>query len=374
MEQKKITTLIENLNDRNKELNCLYKVDEVLNDFEQELEEVFKKIFSIVPSGWRYSDICETQIIFENQSYQSENYKHTELKQSNRIIVDDTEVGEISVVYIKPIKTDRRIFLPEEISLLSTIAAKLSNYILLKRLRSTIKELESTNKKKKAIVTENNQLVNWLTELSLSKKEIEQFSRVQIRFKKGETMCKQGSITSYIMLLSEGLAKNYLEGTQERGFNFSIVKPFDFIGLSSLYGSSTYHFSGAALTPCTVYIIENGMLKQTIVQNPEFAQKVLKWYCNTTERHLKRLSCIANKQALGRIAEILLYLREDIFQSNIIKGYISRKDIAELAAMSTESAVRILSDLKKDNIINIMHNNDIEIADEKILKTLSLAG
>jgi CRP/FNR family transcriptional regulator len=374
MEQKKITTLIENLNDRNKELNCLYKVDEVLNDFEQEPEEVFKKIFAIIPSGWRYSEICETQIIFENQSYQSENYKNTELKQSNKIIVDDAEVGEISVVYIKPIKTERRIFLPEEISLLSTIAAKLSNYILLKRLRSTIKELESTNKKKKAIVTENNQLANWLTELSLSKKEIEQFSRVQIRFKKGETMCKQGSITSYIMLLSEGLAKNYLEGTQERGFNFSIVKPFDFIGLSSLYGSTIYHFSGAALTPCTVYIIENEMFKQTIIQNPDFAQKVLKWYCNTTERHLKRLSCIANKQALGRIAEILLYLREDIFQSNIIKGYISRKDIAELAAMSTESAVRILSDLKKDNIINIIHNNDIEIVDEKILKTLSLAG
>jgi CRP/FNR family transcriptional regulator len=216
-------------------------------------------------------------------------------------------------------------------------------------------------------------LYKWLKDLGLKEEEIEKFTRVQIKFKKGETMCKQGSITSYIMLVSEGLSKNYLEGNQERGFNFSIVKPFDFIGLSSLYGSSIYNFSGSALTPCTVYIIENSLMRTTILNNPEFTRNILDWYCTTTERHLKRLSCIANKQSLGRMAEILLYLKEDIFNSNLIKGNISRKDIAELAALSTESAVRILSELKKDNIINIINNN-IEIVDEKLLKTLSLAG
>ncbi|MFH0865707.1 MAG: helix-turn-helix domain-containing protein, partial [Bacteroidota bacterium] len=120
--------------------------------------------------------------------------------------------------------------------------------------------------------------------------------------------------------------------------------------------------------------IENNLFRQTIESNPVFSQNIFKWYCNTTERHLKRLSCIANKQALGRMAEILLYLKNDIFNSNLIKNYITRKDIAELAAMSTESAVRILSDFKKDNIINIENNNDIEIINEKILRTLSIAG
>ena len=176
------------------------------------------------------------------------------------------------------------------------------------------------------------------------------------------------------MLITEGFSKNYLEGIQERGFNFSIVKPYDFIGLSSLFTTNLYFFSGAALTPCTVYIIENEIFKQTIIKNIDFAQEIFKWYCNTTERHLKRLSSVANKQALGRIAEVLLYLKNDIFKSNIIKGSISRKDIAELAAISTESAVRILSELKKDNIINMVNLNDIEIVDEKLLKTLSIAG
>ena len=372
IDQDNITSLIKNLDERTKELNCIYQVNEVLNDFDSEIEVILKKVIEIIPNGWRYTDICKTRIVYDNLELFSEGYKDTELKLTSNILIDNKIVGEISVIYVKPIKTEKRIFVNEEISLLNTLASKLSNFFLLKRMRQTIKEIESQN----SIISSSKEdsLYKWLKDLSLSEQEIEKFTHVQIKFKKGETMCKQGSITSYIMLLSEGFSKNYLEGIQERGFNFSIVKPFDFIGLSSLFGSTIYNFSGAALTPCSVYIIENNLFKNTILSNTEFALNVFKWYCNTTERHLKRLSCIANKQSHGRMAEILLYLKEDIFNSNIIKGNISRKDIAELAALSTESAVRILSELKKDNIINIINNNDIEIIDEKLLKTLSLAG
>jgi CRP-like cAMP-binding protein len=371
-EEQKISSLLQNLDERNKELNCIYLVDEALNDFDSEIESVMTNVVKIMPSGWRFTDICKAKITFNNIEIYSEGYKDTELKISSKIITDNKVIGEVSIVYVKPIKTEKRIFLTEEVSLLSTIASKLSNFFLLKKLRETIKKMEEQNNVQHTGKEEA--LEHWLADMGLGKEEIPRFTHVEIFFKKGETMCKQGSITSYIMLLSEGLSKNYLEGTQEKGFNFSIVKPFDFIGLSSLYGTTTYYFSGAALTPCKVYIIENNLFRQTIESNPVFAQNIFKWYCNTTERHLKRLSCIANKQALGRIAEILLYLKNDIFNNNLIKNYISRKDIAELAAMSTESAVRILSDLKKDNIINIVNNNDIEIINEKILRTLSIAG
>jgi CRP-like cAMP-binding protein len=371
-EEQNINSLINNLDERTKELHCIYHVDEALNDFDSDIELVLEKVIALIPEGLRFTDICKAKITYEGLELISDGYKETELKLSSRIMIDNKVVGEIAVVYIKPIKTEKRIFLIEEITLINTIATKLSNFFLLRRLRQTIKEIEGQSGVKAAHGEDS--LYTWLKDLCLTDEEIEKFTHIKIKFKKGENMCKQGSITSYIMLLSEGLSKNYLEGIQERGFNFSIVKPYDFIGLSSLYGSVLYNFSGAALIPCSVFIIENNLFKKTIQNNPEFAQNILKWYCNTTERHLKRLSCIANKQSLGRMAEILLYLKDDIFNSNIIKGYISRKDIAELAAISTESAVRILSELKKDKIINIINNNDIEILNDKLLKILSMAG
>ncbi|NVO03770.1 MAG: Crp/Fnr family transcriptional regulator [Bacteroidetes bacterium] len=376
MEQEKIKSLQDNLSDRNKELHCLYAIDEVLNDFDSDSLIVFNKIIDLIPVGFRHSEICKAKLQINEEAFISENYKVTELTISSKIIIENREIGELSVVYVKPIKTINRIFSEEEVTLLNTIAFKISNYINHRNLRITINELKGKKSAKKNIEVEtvNSNLILWLKSLNLTEKEIEQFTKIQIKFKKGETMCKQGSITSFIMLIGEGLSKNYLEGNQERGYNFSIVKPFDFIGLSSLYSSTTYYFSGAALTPCSVYIIENSVFKKAIANNAEFAQEILKWYCYTNERHLKRLSCIANKQALGRIAEILLYLKDNIFESNTINSYITRKDIAELAAMSTESAVRILSDLKKDKIISTNSNNDIEIIEEKLLRAISFAG
>ena len=99
----------------------------------------------------------------------------------------------------------------------------------------------------------------------------------------------------------------------------------------------------------------------------------MKYYCNNFEQLFNNLSNIAFKQSLGRISEVLLYLSEDIFKNTLIPNTITRKDIAELAGVSTENAVRILSELKNDNLINIT-STGIEIINSKMLRTFSIAG
>ena len=371
--KENIKDLLNNLDLRTKELNCVYKIDDVLTDFSADLEDVLKRLVEVVPVGWRYSDICKVQVLCNNLTVSSEGYKNTQLKIISKIFAEDKEIGEVRLVYIQPIRMEKGIFLPSEVQLLKTIADKIGNFTLYQKLRKSISELEKQKEAEFVSSQEEEPVVAWLRKHDLNDDEIEQMTKIKIKFKKGETICKQGAITSYIMLASEGLSKNYLEGTQERGFNFKIVKPFDFIGLSSLFGNTVYHFSGAAIIPCTMYLVDIETFKEIISNNRKFTEHVMSWYCKTTEGHLKRLSCVGNKQSLGRISEILLYLYEDVFKKGLIESTISRKDMAELAGMSTESAVRILSELKKDKIIKT-HSKGIEILDAKLLMTLSLAG
>jgi CRP/FNR family transcriptional regulator len=376
MEQKdnKLESLINNLNERNKELNCLYKVDDLFKNTEQPLENLLKDLMDIIPYGFRYSDICAIKINYGELEVASSRFKDTALKMQVPITVEDKPQGHITVVYTKTIKSEKGIFLTEEHKLLKTIAEKLGNFILYQQMRASLEQLSQENQFSDANKTQSRQkLVNWLYEYNLTKDEVEKLTQFKVNFKKGETICKQGAITSYVMLLAEGLTKNYLEGNQEKGFNFKIVTPFDFIGLTSLYGNNRYLFSGTALTPSTIYMIEKPVIKEIIGNNPDFAAGIMGWFSRTTEYHLKRLSCIANKQSLGRISEILLYLMEDVFSSEFIPSSISRKDIAELAGMSTESAVRMLSELKKDEIISVT-NRGIQIQNVHLLKTLSMAG
>jgi len=75
----------------------------------------------------------------------------------------------------------------------------------------------------------------------------------------------------------------------------------------------------------------------------------------------------------GRLADTLLYLSNEDFGIENVFQFLTRKDLAELSAMSTEGAVRILSEFDKDGIFELK-GKDIKILDLKKLLKISKAG
>lgn len=73
------------------------------------------------------------------------------------------------------------------------------------------------------------------------------------------------------------------------------------------------------------------------------------------------------------MADALLYLDKDGFKDGDIYKYLTRKDIADLAGMPMESAVRILSDFSDGQIIKIK-GKEIEIIDLEKLKMINRNG
>jgi len=372
IETNNIKTVLHSLNERTKELNCLYLVDEILQDFNLPLESVFSKLNEVIPKSMQYVDICRTCIIYDNKEYVNETFKKTELKLSAQSFSDGKKI-EVCVYYIKPVKIEHRtIFLSEEHKLINTVTEKIARYIEYRQLRDMLNKKMASSETKSDIIPTGN-LETWLKSFSLSSDNIQQITRVKIIFRKGETICKQGALTNHIMLLSEGLTKIYLESSHDRNFIIKIAKPFDFIGLSSLDSENTYTFSASALVPCSVYLVEKETLKNIFFKNPDFAYQAMKWFSQNFSLLLDKMSSVSNKQSLGRMSDVLLYLAKDIFSNNTIDGCISRKDIAELAGLSTESAVRILSDFKSDSIVTL-NRNEIQIVNEELLRTISMSG
>ncbi len=81
-----------------------------------------------------------------------------------------------------------------------------------------------------------------------------------------------------------------------------------------------------------------------------------------------------NKRHLrGRIAYILLFLANEVYKNNVFSIPISRKEIAELINMTTENVIRILSEFRHDNIIE-MDGKTIKVIDPLLLKKICEAG
>lgn len=365
-----IKGIIADLNERKKELDCLYEVNNILKNSENSIETVIYQIIELMPAGWQHSEICKVQVILDGKTYSSENLKITELKQSAKIKFDNTEIGEINIYYIKAVKTVKNpIFLYEEQKLLNNIASEISLFITLRKLRDLLNgEINISTKLKIPL-----DLSKWLSKMQLSDNEMEGLLKTKINFKKGETIFKQGTFASYIVLITKGLSKAFIEDINERSFTFKIIKPYEIVGLSSLFGDGYYGFSCTAITNTEGYLIDKDTIINIIENNIKFNFELLKWYGVNFQMIYEKMNCLANKQALGKVASTLLYLSNNIFHDKIIDTSIARKTIAELSGMSTENAVRILSELKNDGIIHISKMG-IKIIHHDLLKTFSIAG
>jgi CRP/FNR family transcriptional regulator len=197
--------------------------------------------------------------------------------------------------------------------------------------------------------------------------------KVLVHYKKGETICKQGTFASHIVYLREGLAKVYLEGGP-RNLVLKISPAGNLIGLPSIYeGNNIFLYSAATYTDALVEMIDIHVFKQLIKENAPFAYRVINVLNENTVQIYGRFYCLTNKQLHGRVADILLCLANRIFKTMEFVLPLSRTDLAELTNMSTESVIRVLKDFNEDGLIRL-NGKSIRILNYDMLSRISNVG
>jgi CRP/FNR family transcriptional regulator len=199
-------------------------------------------------------------------------------------------------------------------------------------------------------------------------------NRVQINFKKGEIISKQGSFVTHIMYLKSGFAKVYKETDIDHNLILDIIPEGKLIGLTSLYNNDNIaRFSVSALENAVVCSIDRNTIEKLIQQNNQFAKSVIASLNEESLQFYDKMASLTQKQMNGRVADALLYLSENIFKSTKFKMILSRKDLADFTGMSMMSVVRTLKDLKSENIIED-EKGYIKIKDKNTLQQISLKG
>ena len=107
--------------------------------------------------------------------------------------------------------------------------------------------------------------------------------------------------------------------------------------------------------------------------NPDFAEQFIIHINNNAIFTFGRFADLTQKQMPGRVADALLYLSKDIYESNKFKMALTRQDLADMTSLSKESFIRILKELKEENIIKL-NGDDIEITNIARLEKISAVG
>jgi len=127
--------LLEALQERAKELTCIYRVNEVCSLPQSSLDEIFRSVVQILPFGWQYPEACFARIKVDKTVYEAPGALATRWRQSAGIRVQGEAVGEVEVFYRdeRP-PSDEGPFLKEERKLIDTVAERLGQLLLQRRL------------------------------------------------------------------------------------------------------------------------------------------------------------------------------------------------------------------------------------------------
>lgn len=195
----------------------------------------------------------------------------------------------------------------------------------------------------------------------------------EVTYDAKEIIFHQGSRSSHIMYLKEGLVKVFKTNRQKKSVILKIIPPGNYFGLISVFGSEIHQYSAACVEPSVIVDIDINAFRSVLTGNGHYATKLLTKVSQDGLFIFDRLMAQTHKQLPGRIADVLLYFAETIYGSTSYTLPLTRKELAELAGTTKESFIRTLMEFKRDRIINL-EGSKVEIVSMKIVETLSNLG
>jgi CRP-like cAMP-binding protein len=195
----------------------------------------------------------------------------------------------------------------------------------------------------------------------------------EVLFNPGETIFKQGRALTHIACINSGTGKIYIEGVNKKNLILKIIRPSDFVIGPGLFKDQRHHYSVSAATQLSACFIDAKAVIKLVKSNTKFSHELLKTISNKSVRNFDMLINLTQKHMPGRIADTLLYLSEQIYKSLNFTVDISRQDLADMSAMSKESAIRIIKEFKDAKYIQC-EGNHFSLKDPGALKKLSQSG
>ena len=195
----------------------------------------------------------------------------------------------------------------------------------------------------------------------------------QIHFRPGETIMKQNTPLTHLVCIKNGLAKIVSEGPNGKNLILQLIKSNSiFTGGGSIVDDFR-HFTVAAVTDLDCCFIDTSRLYNLLTKNSTFSIEILK---HSNSQHMKMLSTLinlSNKYMPGRVADTLLYLKNNIFEKNPFEFVLSKQELADMSGMTKESFIRSLKEFEDSGLIHHTRNT-IEILKENELTEISKNG
>jgi len=194
------------------------------------------------------------------------------------------------------------------------------------------------------------------------------YEKTDINCKKGQQFIMEGAPVNGLFFILKGKVKVFRTGINGREQIVRFAKEGEIIGHRGFGTEEYYSISAIALENTTLCYFSKNLLQNTLKKDASFTYDLMLFYANELNKSEAKVKSISQMTVRERVIDTLLYVNRKFGQVN---GYInlqlSRKEYADYAGTTEEQVIRILSVLKKENLV-IAKGKRIGILDVKVLK------
>jgi len=189
--------------------------------------------------------------------------------------------------------------------------------------------------------------------------------------KKGEIIFEEGETVNGVYCIKDGVCKLSKLSANGKDQIVKLVVKGDLLGQRSLISDESTNLSAIAVNDMEVCFIPKSEIVHGLRNNVNFSMEMLKEMAEELKVADNVIVDMAQKSVRQRLADTLLYLQDNFGEDD--NGYLnivlSREDYANIVGTATESAIRILSQFKKEGLISTS-GKQIKIEDAKSLSLI----
>ena len=206
----------------------------------------------------------------------------------------------------------------------------------------------------------------------LSKEDYNKYieAKKTVFFNKGEALFEEGSNVDGIYFIENGTAKLYKLGFNRKEQILRFIKEGDIIGYRALLIDEAYQATAEAMSDLQAIFIPSDVFLHLLEVDSQLSYTMLQKISFELGESSNTVTFLAQKTVRERLAEVLLLLEQKLGTDpeGFIKISLTREEIANLIGTATESAIRLISEFKQDELIEVEGRNIKIIHHEKLRK------
>ncbi|HNQ37566.1 MAG TPA: Crp/Fnr family transcriptional regulator [Prolixibacteraceae bacterium] len=174
-------------------------------------------------------------------------------------------------------------------------------------------------------------------------------------YRKGTIVYREGSRLTGFYCVTRGIIKIFKTGIDGKEQIIRFAKRGEIIAYRSLLSQELACTTAKVIEEAVLCHVPYQTLLYLIQNNWQFAHHMLQIVCRELREANDYITDIAQKSVRERLAEVLLLLKEnfELDHQNTLQISLTREELANMVGTATESVIRLLSEFRQDNLIEL---------------------